>query len=93
MITASTLWRTAFIRLPPRICPSAEGQPFDDADDTVRAVRIFRYLYLVFQKDVGSSPEEVLLKDRPLLVCVLLWGLTAAMLLYIFSPLGGFFPA
>jgi 4-hydroxybenzoate polyprenyltransferase len=54
---------------------------------------IFRYLYLVFQKDVGSSPEEVLLKDRPLLVCVLLWGLTAALLLYIFSPLGGFFPA
>lgn len=54
---------------------------------------IFRYLYLVYQKDVGSSPEEVLLKDRPLLVCVLLWGLTAAVLLYIFSPLSGFFPA
>ena len=54
---------------------------------------IFRYLYLVFQKDVGSSPEEVLLKDRPLLVCVLLWGATAAVLLYIFSPLSGLFPA
>ena len=54
---------------------------------------IFRYLYLVYQKDVGSSPEEVLLKDRPLVVCVLLWGLTAAVLLYIFSPLSGLFPA
>ena len=28
-----------------------------------------------------------------LLVCVLLWGATAAVLLYIFSPLSGLFPA
>lgn len=53
---------------------------------------IFRYLYLVYQKNEGSSPEEVLLRDRPLLVCVVLWGLTAAGLLYFFSPLSGLFP-
>jgi 4-hydroxybenzoate polyprenyltransferase len=53
---------------------------------------IFRYLYLVYQKDVGSTPEEVLFKDRPLLICVLLWGLTSVALLYIFSPLSGLFP-
>ena len=45
---------------------------------------IFRYLYLVYQKDQGSSPEEVLLKDRPLLLCVVLWALTAGTLLYVF---------
>jgi len=45
---------------------------------------IFRYLYLVYQKNEGSSPEEVLLKDRPLLVCVLLWVVTSALLLYWF---------
>ncbi|MEO6457514.1 MAG: decaprenyl-phosphate phosphoribosyltransferase [Chloroflexia bacterium] len=50
---------------------------------------IFRYLYLVFQKNEGSSPEEVLLRDRPLLICVVLWGLTSATLLYVFSPLSG----
>ena len=50
---------------------------------------IFRYLYLVYQKNEGSSPEEVLLRDRPLLICVLLWGLTSATLLYVFSPLSG----
>lgn len=49
---------------------------------------IFRYLYLVFQKNEGSSPEEVLLRDRPLLICVVLWGLTSALLLYGFSPNG-----
>ncbi len=54
---------------------------------------IFRYLYLVYQKDVGSSPEEVLLKDKPLLLCVVLWALTSAALLYFFSPLSGLYPA
>jgi 4-hydroxybenzoate polyprenyltransferase len=46
---------------------------------------IFRYLYLVYQKNEGSTPEEVLLRDRPLLACVVLWGLTSATLLYAFS--------
>lgn len=52
---------------------------------------IFRYLYLVYQKNEGSSPDEVLLRDRPLLICVLLWGLTSASLLYFFSPISGVF--
>lgn len=53
---------------------------------------IFRYLYLVYQKNEGSSPEEVLWRDKPLLVCVVLWALTAATLLYIFSPISGLVP-
>ncbi len=53
---------------------------------------IFRYLYLVYQKNEGSSPEEVLIRDRPLLVCVVLWGITSATLLYVYSPLSGLFP-
>jgi len=53
---------------------------------------IFRYLYLVYQKNEGSSPEEVLIRDKPLLICVVLWGLTAATLLYVFSPISGFVP-
>ena len=48
---------------------------------------IFRYLYLVYQKDEGSTPEEVLIRDKPLLACILLWGLTSATLLYVFSRL------
>ena len=54
---------------------------------------IFRYLYLVYQKDVGSSPEEVFLTDKPLLICGVLYIITTATLLYIFSPLSGLFPA
>jgi 4-hydroxybenzoate polyprenyltransferase len=52
---------------------------------------IFRYLYLVYQKNEGSSPEEVLFRDKPLLICVLLWAVTAATLLYVFSSHSGLF--
>jgi 4-hydroxybenzoate polyprenyltransferase len=43
---------------------------------------IFRYLYLVHQKEGGGSPSELLLTDRPLLFCVALWGLTVAFIIY-----------
>ena len=43
---------------------------------------IFRYLYLVHQKEGGGSPTEMLLNDRPLLVCVALWAVTVAAILY-----------
>ncbi len=43
---------------------------------------IFRYLYLVYRRDEGGSPEEVLLKDYPLLIDIFLWGITAVVILY-----------
>jgi hypothetical protein len=43
---------------------------------------IFRYLYLVHQKAGGGSPSELLLADRPLLLCVALWGVVSAAIIY-----------
>jgi 4-hydroxybenzoate polyprenyltransferase len=43
---------------------------------------IFRYLYLVHQREEGGNPTQLLLTDRPLLIDVLLWIATAALLLY-----------
>jgi hypothetical protein len=43
---------------------------------------IFRYLYLVHQKEEGGNPTWLLLNDRPLQAGVLLWLLTAMVLLY-----------
>jgi 4-hydroxybenzoate polyprenyltransferase len=43
---------------------------------------IFRYLYLVHQREEGGNPTQLLLRDRPLLLDVLLWIVTAALLLY-----------
>ena len=46
------------------------------------AYGIFRYLYLVYQEDGGGSPAEALVTDRPLLLCVGLWGLAVITIIY-----------
>ena len=43
---------------------------------------IFRYLYLVHQKEGGGSPAEMLLTDRPLLLCVALWVVAVVLIVY-----------
>jgi 4-hydroxybenzoate polyprenyltransferase len=44
---------------------------------------IFRYLYLVQVKKEGGSPEEVLLRDVPIMLTVVGWVATAAIILLI----------
>lgn len=44
---------------------------------------IFRYLQLIQIGHAAGSPDEVALKDRPLQVTVLLWGLTVLAIFYI----------
>ena len=43
---------------------------------------IFRYLYLVHQKEGGGSPTDMLVNDRPLLACVALWAMTVTFIIY-----------
>lgn len=43
---------------------------------------IFRYLYLVHQKEGGGSPSDMLLNDRPLLICVAIWVLSLVIIIY-----------
>lgn len=43
---------------------------------------IFRYLFLIHEKDKGGSPVRVLLTDVPILVTVVLWLVTAILILY-----------
>jgi 4-hydroxybenzoate polyprenyltransferase len=42
---------------------------------------IFRYLYLVHVRGEGGSPEEVLLKDGPLMLDIVLWIAVSGVLL------------
>jgi len=48
---------------------------------------IFRYLYLVHLREGGGSPSEMLLNDRPLLVCVALWVAAVVVIVYL-KPFG-----
>jgi len=42
---------------------------------------MLRYLYLVHMHKLGGSPEEILLRDRPVLAVLLMWAVTAAAIL------------
>lgn len=46
---------------------------------------IFRYLYLIHQKGKGGSPESLIIKDKPLLINILLWAGTVFFILYFYS--------
>ena len=43
---------------------------------------LFRYLYLIHHKNEGGAPEKVLVSDMPLLLSVILWGITSALIIY-----------
>jgi 4-hydroxybenzoate polyprenyltransferase len=42
---------------------------------------LFRYLYLLHRHELGGSPTRVLITDRPLLACVVLWMAIAAVVI------------
>jgi hypothetical protein len=46
---------------------------------------IFRYLYLVHQRGSGENPTTVVLSDGPLILDVLLWGVSVLLALYVWK--------
>ena len=42
---------------------------------------VFRYLLLMHRRDMGEEPEEVLLRDVPILLCIAGWAACAAVIL------------
>jgi 4-hydroxybenzoate polyprenyltransferase len=42
---------------------------------------VFRYLLLIHRRELGEEPEEVLLRDRPILLCIGAWAICAAVIL------------
>ncbi|MEO8448066.1 MAG: UbiA prenyltransferase family protein, partial [bacterium] len=43
---------------------------------------IFRYLYLLHQKNLGESPTQIVTKDIPIIVNSLLWVIVCAVIIY-----------
>jgi 4-hydroxybenzoate polyprenyltransferase len=46
------------------------------------AYGLFRYLYLIYNRNEGGDPAGLLLRDRPTLINVMLWVLTTAVIVY-----------
>lgn len=44
---------------------------------------VYRYLYLVYRKEMGGAPEQALLGDAPLMVDVLLWMVSVVAVIYL----------
>ncbi len=43
---------------------------------------IFRYLYLVHQKEEGGNPTEVMFTDKPMIINTILWVITSVIFIY-----------
>lgn len=43
---------------------------------------VMRYLYVIYEKKEGESPERVLLKDLPLLAAVIIWTILVFVVIY-----------
>jgi 4-hydroxybenzoate polyprenyltransferase len=43
---------------------------------------IFRYQYIIYNKNMGESPEEVVLTDKPLLINIILWIIASIIIIY-----------
>ena len=46
---------------------------------------IFRYLYLIHVRGEGGAPEEILLRDRPLQITLILYGIMVIIALYLIN--------
>jgi len=81
VVTASTLVAYVFYTISPET-QEKFGTPWLGLTIPFPLYGIFRYLYLVHQREGGGSPADLLLTDRPLLACVALWAIAVALIIY-----------
>lgn len=81
VVTASTLIAYIFYTVSPET-QQKFGTPWLGLTIPFPLYGIFRYLYLVHRREGGGSPADLLLTDRPLLLCVALWAVAVAAIIY-----------
>jgi len=81
VVTASTVIAYAFYTISPETTAKF-GTDLLSLTIPFPLYGIFRYLYLVHRRDLGGSPAELVVNDRPLLVCVALWALSVILIIY-----------
>jgi len=81
VVTASTLVAYCFYTLSPEV-EAKLGTAYLPLTIPFVLYGIFRYLYLVYQREEGGSPTRTFFTDRPLLIDVALWTLTALFVLW-----------
>jgi 4-hydroxybenzoate polyprenyltransferase len=81
VVTASTLIAYIFYTISPETAAKF-GTEWLGLTIPFPLYGIFRYLYLVHQREGGGSPADLLINDRPLLACVTLWVVAVVAIIY-----------
>ncbi|OGC77979.1 MAG: phosphoribose diphosphate--decaprenyl-phosphate phosphoribosyltransferase [candidate division Zixibacteria bacterium RBG_16_50_21] len=82
VVTASTLVAYCFYTLSPEI-EHKFGTKYLSLTIPFVLYGIFRYLYLIHQKEAGGNPTQMLLTDKPILLNIILWIVTVLVILYL----------
>jgi len=82
VVTASTLTAYLLYTMDPQTIERF-GSPYLICTFPFVLYGIFRYLYLVHQKERGGNPTKVLLTDTPLIVNTVLWVASFEVIVYI----------
>jgi hypothetical protein len=82
VVTASTVVAYCFYTLSPEIEQKLNTRYLSLTIPFV-LYGIFRYLYLIHQKESGGNPTQMLLNDKPILVNVILWIMAVLIILYV----------
>ena len=82
IVTASTVMSYALYTLSPDVRAKFPGKHLELTVPFV-LFGIFRYLYLVHQREGGGNPTRLLLTDRVLLAVVLMWTASVILLIYL----------
>jgi 4-hydroxybenzoate polyprenyltransferase len=81
VVTASTLIAYAFYTISPETVQKF-GTEWLGLTIPFPLYGIFRYLYLIHQREAGGNPADSLVNDRPLLACVALWVVAIVLIIY-----------
>jgi 4-hydroxybenzoate polyprenyltransferase len=82
VVTASTVVAYAFYTLSPDV-ETKLGTKHMDLTIPFVLYGVFRYLYLIHQKEGGGSPTRMLLTDKPILGDIILWLLAVILIVYV----------
>ncbi len=82
VVTASTVVAYCFYTLSPEIEHKLNTRYLSLTIPFV-LYGIFRYLYLIHQKESGGNPTQMLLNDKPILINVILWIMAVLIILYV----------
>ena len=81
VVTASTVTAYALYTMSPETVAKF-GTRFLPGTIPFVLYGIFRYLYLLYRRELGGNPSELFLNDRALVLTAFLWGLAVVAIIY-----------